>query len=651
MSHRDHRDRSRSAPATPPVSTDLEGDGITRRDLIHGVALAGLGSMLPSRTLADAVEAATGAGPYPPALTGLRGNHDGSWETAHRLAREGQRNFGPAAQAGDEPYDLVVVGGGISGLAAAYFYRAEKPDARILILDNHDDFGGHARRNEFSVGGRTLLGYGGSQTLSAPSDYPQVVKRLLADIGVRVDDFYDAYDSEFFKQHDLAGGVFFNAADWGDSRLVRFDLGGYGQYIPLPESRLAPEQAVRLMPIAPAARAQLLRVLTETRDCMPEVPPEDKRDYLAGISYRTFLERHLGVTEPEAFRVLQHLTFELGLGIDAAQAADAMLWYTLPGRAATGVPAEEDYDPYIHHFPDGNASVARLLVAHLMPHASGAQDMYEVVGDRFDYGRLDEADADVRLRLSSTVVNVRHLGDRKTAQEVEVTYVRNGASQTVRGKHTVLACYHSIIPSLCPELPETQRNAMAGQVKLPVVYTNVALTNWRAMKELGIGAFVSPSSYHTSAMLDFPVSLGDYRYTRSPDEPVVLQLQRFPSTMATSGDKRTRLRAGRYELLSTPYAEIERGIRAQLDEALRGGGFRAERDIAAITVNRWAHGYSYEYDPITDPWYDDYNDPRYPHVKARQTWGRIAIANSDAEASALLDAAVGQAYRAVRELM
>jgi spermidine dehydrogenase len=215
----------------------------------------------------------------------------------------------------------------------------------------------------------------------------------------------------------------------------------------------------------------------------------------------------------------------------------------------------------------------------------------------------------------------------------------------------VLACYHSIIPSLCPELPQPQREALAAQVKMPVVYTNVALNNWRALKDLGIGAFVSPSAYHTSAMMDFPVSLGDYAYTRSPDEPVVLQLQRFPSTMASGGSKRDRLRAGRHELLSTPYADIERSIRAQLDEALKGGGFRSERDIAAITVNRWAHGYSYEYDSITDPWYDDDNDPRYPHVKARQTHGRIAIANSDAQANAYLDAAVGQAYRAVNELL
>jgi len=631
--------------------------GITRRDLIHASALAGLGSLLaPSAT--TATQARSDAAAYPPAKTGLRGNHDGSWETAHRLARDGVHDFGPVRSTDDTYYDLVVVGGGLSGLAAAYFYREEKPGARILILDNHDDFGGHARRNEFTVGGRTLLGYGGSQTLSEPSDYPREVKRMLRDIGVRMGEFEQAYDSGFFQRHDLAGGVFFNADDWGERRLLRYDLGGYGEFMPMAASSLSPADAVGRMPLGPEARRQLLRVLTETRDCMPDVPAAQKRDYLYSISYRSFLERHLGVRDPEVFRLLQNLTFELGLSIDSAQANDAMLWYTLPGRRATGIPWDpDDFEPYIHHFPDGNASVARLLVRQLMPHVSDADDAAGVLGERFDYGRLDEASADVRLRLSSTVVNVRHVGSSQrvaspqSAKAVEVSYLRDGSVERVRAEHVVLACYHSIIPSLCPELPEGQREAMAAQVKMPVLYTSVALNNWRAMKELGIGAFISPSGYHTSAMLDFPVSLGEYRYAESPDDPIVLHMERFPSTMARGVSKRDRLRAGRHELLATPYDEIERSILSQLSEALGPGGFDAGRDIAAITVNRWAHGYSYEYDPITDPYYDDWDDPRYPHVQARQPCGRIGIANSDAGASALLETAVAEAYRAVHELI
>jgi spermidine dehydrogenase len=624
---------------------------ITRRDLIHGVALAGLGYLLPSRALADAVEAASDAGAYPPALTGLRGNHDGSWETAHRLARAGQHDFGPVVPAGEAPYDLVVVGAGLSGLAAAYFYRQRHPDATVLILDNHDDFGGHARRNEFAVGGRTLLGYGGSQTMQDPSGYPGVVKGMLRDIGVEMDAFYTAYDSGFFRQNGLSAGVFFDEKTWGSSRLVNYDLNGFGSYMPMADPGVSPQEAVHSMPLSPAARAQLLRVINETRDCIAHVPLDEKEDYLYSISYRTFLERHLGVTEPEVFRLFQDLTFETGLGIDSAPAGDAVLYYDLPGRGATGLEAGAgDSEPYIHHFPDGNASVARLLVCHLMPHMSDAANMYELLGERFDYARLDIPDAEVRLRLSSTVVNVQHRGDRAAARDVDVTYVRDGRAERVRASQVVLACNHSVIPALCPELPEAQREAMALQVKTPILYTNVALRNWRAWKEMGIGAFISPTSYHVNAMLDFPVSLGDYDFARTPDDPIVVHMERFPYGRAAGLSKADRLRAGRYELLSTSFEEIEASIRGQLGEALAPGGFDANRDIAGITVNRWAHGYAYDYDPLHDDFYESWDDPRYPHVQARQPFGRIVIANADADANAMLESAVEQAYRAVNEL-
>ena len=634
---------NRSRPTSPLV---------TRRDLLHGVAVAGLGSLLPSRALADAVEANRRPTVYPPALAGLRGNHDGSWETAHLLARSGQRDFGPVTTAPQADYDLVVVGAGLSGLSAAYFYRQQHPDAKILILDNHDDFGGHAKRNEFEIGGRTLLGYGGSQTMQEPSSYPGVVKAMLTDIGVELDVFHQAYDNEFFRHHGLAGGVFFNEADWGASRLVKYDLNGFGDYMPMAGADVAVEDAVRSMPMSPAAQAQILRVITETRDCIPHIPAAEKEDYLYSISYRTFLERHLGVTEPEVFQLLQNLTFEMGLGMESSPAGASLLFYALPGRGATGLQVSaEDFEPYIHHFPDGNASVARLLVRQLMPHMSETADMYELLGERFDYGGLDRDGADVRLRLSSTVVNVRHLGAPREAKAVEVTYVRAGRAERVRATHVILACYHSIIPSLCPELPAAQREAMASQVKTPILYTNVALNNWRAWKEMGIGAFVSPTSYHVNAMLDFPVSLGDYRFAQSPDEPIMVHMERFPYGREAGLKKRDRLRAGRYELLMTPFADIERSIRAQLGEALAPGGFDADRDIAGITVNRWAHGYSYYYDVLEENFYERWDDPRYPHVQARKRWGKVAIANSDAAASALLEDAVAQAHRAVAELL
>ena len=213
---------------------------ISRRDLLHGVGALAATSLIPGQSLADEILAreAVSAG-YPPALTGMRGNHDGSFDVVHQLAREAKRDWGAAEERDSLVYDLVVVGAGISGLAATYFYRQANPDARILILDNHDDFGGHARRNEFSIGGRKLIGYGGSQTLEAPSGYSDVVKSLLRDLGVDISRFNSAYDQGFYKQQGLGGGVVFNREDWGVDRLVRYDLGALGGYIPLAPSDLS----------------------------------------------------------------------------------------------------------------------------------------------------------------------------------------------------------------------------------------------------------------------------------------------------------------------------------------------------------------------------------------------------------------------------
>jgi len=176
---------------------------ISRRDLLHGVGALATSTLLPGPALAEqalAIERSSIVNPdYPPARTGLRGNHAGSFEVSHALGLAGQRDWGSMQEPDSDIYDLVIVGGGISGLTAAHFYKNQNPKARILILENHDDFGGHAKRNEFQVGGRTLIGYGGSQTLEWPSAYSGLVKNLLHDIGVDTKRFDSAYDRGFYK--------------------------------------------------------------------------------------------------------------------------------------------------------------------------------------------------------------------------------------------------------------------------------------------------------------------------------------------------------------------------------------------------------------------------------------------------------------------
>jgi len=594
----------------------------------------------------------TGAAGYPPALTGFRGSHVGSFEVAHQLPRTGRRDWGTVQRPDSDIYDLVVVGGGLSGLAAAHFFLKQKPKARILILDNHDDFGGHARRNEFQVGGRTLIGYGGNQSLEAPSGYSDVVKGLLRDLGVDIKRFDTAYDQEFYKRNGLAAGFYFNRRDWGVDRLVPFDLGSFGYFLPLAPSPLLPEEAVAQMPISQPARREFLRLLVTDQDQIPEIPPDAKEEYLYTLSYRDFLSKHLNIREPEVFTVLQDLTTDSGVGIEATPAFDALDYAGLPGWDAAGLPDSEEFEPYIHHFPDGNASIARLLVREMIPAVAPGNTMDDVVTARFDYSKLDRASSPIRLRLESTVVGVEHDGDPESAKRVGITYVRGGRAYRVLGHSCVLACDHAMIPYLCPELPAPQREALALQVKTPMLYTTVALRNWQAWKKLGIGAAVAPGSYHINAILDFPVSLGGYSFAKGPDDPIAVHMERFPHRSNEGLTLREQTRIGRREMLTTSFETIERSIRSQLAGMLAAGGFDPARDIEGITVNRWPHGYSYTwYNPLFDPVYEDDDDERYPHFRARKRFGRIAIANADAGANAMFETAVEQGYRAVTELM
>ena len=622
---------------------------ISRRDFLHGAGALAIGVLCAQHNPAFALES-TGAVGYPPALTGFRGSHVGSFDVAHQLARSGRRDWGPIDSSDPEIYDLVVVGGGISGLAAAHFFLKESPKARILIVDNNDDFGGHARRNEFEVGGRTLIGYGGNQTLEAPSAYPDVVKGLLRDIGVDTQRFETAYDQEFYKRNGLRPGIHFNREAWGVDRTIPFNLGPL-EYLPLTPSALSAKEAVELMPISQAARKEFIRLLTSDQDQVPGIPPEAKVEYLYTLSYRDFLSKHLDISEPEVFAILQDLTADFGVGIEATSAIDALDYSGLPGWRAAGLPDSGGFEHYIHHFPDGNASIARLLVREMIPAVAPGSTMEDVVTARFDYSRLDLANSPVRLRLESTVVGVEHDGDPKSARQVHVTYVRGGSAHRVQARSCILACDNAMIPYLCPGLPAPQREALAQQVRTPMLYTTVALRNWQAWKNLGIGAAVAPGSYHINAMLDFPVSLGDYSFAQGPDDPITVHMERFPHRSNQGLTVREQNRIGRQEMLATSFETIERNIRTQLGGMLAGGGFDPARDIEGITVNRWPHGYSYSwYNPLFDTVYDDDNDERYPHIRARKRFGRIAIANSDAGANAMLETAVEQGYRAVTEL-
>jgi spermidine dehydrogenase len=612
---------------------------ITRRDFLDGLALTVAAGLTP------AAQIAAQPARYPPALTGLRGQHAGSFEAAHQIARARGR-FGVGHLAAEENYDLVVVGGGLSGLAAAWFYRRAVPGARILVLDNHDDFGGHAKRNEFMLDGRLIIGYGGSQSIDSPNtQWSETARGLLRDLGVDIGRFEAAFERTLYATLGLSTGLFLSREKFGRDVLLPGEaLTWSGNSTTRALSNAKPiAEFVAGMPIAAASKVQLAALYDASRDPLAGRSLEEKQSVLKSTSYRDYLTRVCGCSEEVADCFQGRTLGYYGLGCDALPAAEAHA-AGYPGFGGLGLPVGGGGrgEPYIYHFPDGNASIARLLVRALIPGIAGGRTMEDVVLARFDYGRLDDGTADIRIRLDSTCVDVRHDNGRPL-----VGYLRGGKLHRVAGKHVVLACFHMMIPFLMPELPADQRAALAQNVKTPIVYTNVLVRDWRAFAALKVHAINAPVSFHSRVALDFPVSLGGYRHPRSPDEPMCLHLQHVAVEPNRGLSAREQWRVGQGRLLQLTFADFEDKIRDELDRMLGPGGFSTERDIAAITVNRWPHGYGYVGNSLFDP--EDYDDTVL--ARARQPFGRVAIANSDAGGDAFAHLAIDQAARAVRELV
>ncbi|AMN39903.1 NAD(P)-binding protein [Rhodoplanes sp. Z2-YC6860] len=609
---------------------------ITRRDFLNGAALTVAAGLTPAAQL--------GAQPnlYPPALTGLRGQHAGSFEIAHAL-RDGQ-SFALGNAPIEERYDLVVVGGGISGLSAAWFYRRARPEARILILDNHDDFGGHAKRNEFTIGGRRMIGYGGSQSLQSPNTlYSPVAKKLLTDLGVDLKRFESAFDRNLYSSLGLTRGTFFNRETFGRDVLVAGEPPAANAEENPQRKGNALLEFVAAFPISAESQAQLLSLYSTAKDLMAGKSIKRKKALLKRISYRDYLTKFGGLSE-EAANCLQGRTLDFyGLGADAVPAADARdLGY--PGFAGLKLPQDTNAawkEPYIYHFPDGNAGIARLLVRALIPGVARGHTMEDLVEAPFDYAKLDRDGQGIRLRLNSTCVNVRESGGK-----VQVAYVRDGALRRVEARHAVLACFNMMIPYLMPQLPKPQRAALAKNVKTPICYTDVLIRNWQAFAALKVHSIHLPMGFHSHVSLDFPVSLGGYKNPRDPSEPMLLHLVHIPGAPNRGLDAREQFRIGRGQLYTMTFADFEARIRDELDRMLGAGGFASDSDIAAITVNRWPHGYSYVANSLFDP--NDYEN-RVLKV-ARQRAGNVAIANTDAGGDAWVHYAIDQANRAVREL-
>ncbi len=617
---------------------------ITRRDFLNGVAITIAAGMTPLQIL----QAAPDGRYYPPALTGLRGSHVGSFEVAHQMGWE-KKVFDTEKLPITEDYDLVVVGGGLSGLSAAWFYREKHPQAKILILENHDDFGGHAKRNEFQAGGRMIIGYGGSEAFQSPNNlYSKEVNGLLKKLGVNIKRFETAFDRQFYPGLGLSRGVFFDKENFGEDKLVT------GDPTPMVADDIAPDQLharsisdfINDFPLPPADRQALIDLHTAPKDYLPGKTAEEKADYLAATSYRDFLLKNVGLSQG-AVKYFQSRTNDfMALSIDAVASSDA---YSVgfPGFGGMNLApiseeaAAEMEEPYIYHFPDGNASLARLLVRSLVPGVAPGHSMDDIVLAAFDYAKLDQPKAPVRVRLNSTAVSVRNVGDG-----VHIGYSRGGQLAQVRGKRCILACYNMMIPYLLKDLPAPQAHALSQNVKFPLVYTKVVIRNWQSFQKLGVHEIYAATQPYSRIKLDYPVSMGGYDHPRDPTQPIGLHMVYVPTSPNSGMNARDQARAGRGKLYGQTFEQLEAQLRDQLQRMLGPGGFNHQTDILGITVNRWSHGYAY----FSNSLFDDADESEALMNLARKPVGHVSIANSDAAWSAYAHAAIDEAYRAVGEV-
>ena len=625
---------------------------ITRRDFINGTLVAAGASMFPMEGSVQTTTAALDPSYYPPARTGLRGSHPGSEQYAHNRALNQQSDWGPTTKL-EEAYDLVVVGGGLSGLSAAYFYQQEHgSDKKVLVLDNHDDFGGHAKRNEHTVGGVMLLGEGGSESFEWPHEFGDVVRNLINDLGVDMDRFDSTYDIDFYKRHNLGAVTYFNKASFGQDKVVQHPFCDYPGFVEgLLRTTLSNEEAVRQTPLSASGKEQLLRILNGGQHDL-NIPTVDLQEYVRTHSYFDYLKNTLGVDDPQVLRMVRRTNMDYeGGGTDVMSISLALASGSMgsdPYDAWKDALAEGDYQkyvnkaggtysveyPFIQHFPDGNATIARSLVKKIIPNVGPGDSAEEIVLSKFNYAELDKPSNNVRVRLNSTVVNVQHDGDPKTSSNVFVNYVNDNKSYRVKAKGVVMACYNMIIPHIVPGLPEDQYAALSSLSKVPLQYSTVGVTNWRAMKEMGIGMAMCPGNMHQVVGMDYPVSIGGYEYTKSPNDPCILHMRSAPVGDTVGAPQFDQFREARYRMLELTFDDYEEEIREHLGGMLPSPLFDFDRDVESISINRWGHGYA----------------SGNPGAAGRQSFGRITIANSDAVGSSLLQNAVEQAWRAVKEL-
>ncbi|MEK7730052.1 MAG: FAD-dependent oxidoreductase [candidate division KSB1 bacterium] len=609
---------------------------ITRRDFLQGIAGGIAGAALGCNAKPD-TSRKIAAESNIPRLTGLRGQDFASAKLGHRV-RDGEfRELPPHNIASNEEYDLIVIGAGLAGLTAAYVYQHErKGRGRILILDNHDDFGGHARRNTFEWNGTTLIAPGGTFALEDPDASPPEAVEIFNELGIdpaRLESFRDNTFKERFK---LSSGVFFDPRVFGNSAPQWVN-----RFFDIPYEKFFAQA-----PIPEAARRELIELYSTRKNYLSDETTREQK--LAEMSWEKFIREVMGLSDHAVRFANIHATDLVGLGCDAVSALEG--YHIGPGFFGMGGEGFYEKNGVLHYgyepttrYPDGNHTIARHLLKAILPEAvSGENTMEGVFNSEVNYAMFDRESNNVRVRLRSMAVRIEHEG-RGDAQRVVVHYTQpDGRVYRVTARSAIMAGWGMVAKHIVPELPQEQVQALDQYRYTSVVYINVLLRHWRPMAELGLFDMYLPGGYCSWMNISDPLHVGSYRPEYHPDKPILLNMYKY--LYSPGYDPTEQMIMGRLELENKPFEEFEREIRTELNLLFGPWGFNAADDILAITVNRWGHGYNFFKGPAS---YESKKHP--PYIKGRERLGRISFAGADAGGSPWTQLALQQGMRAAKE--
>ncbi len=619
---------------------------ITRRDFLNATLLASGSLLLNPLSPADLMAAQAKANPREDDWTGYGGIGDYANSNGNTLAvlhagheiRDGRFESLPASVSDTgETYDCVIVGGGISGLAAALtFQRLAGPGKTCLVLDNHPIFGGEAKRNEFLVDGHRLIAHQGSAFFPVP--YPRsFIARFYDSIGLKVPRLeYQKWGSpepEMLLSRTPYLGAAPNSTYFGAKFGQR-----EGLWLTDPWGK-----DLEKAPVSPKEKAELAKFQSEG-DFSDHIP-QYTGDAISRRLDTMTLEDHM--IERNAISRETIRTFlspgeggGYGLGPDAlsaftAYAADMLHPLDISDETGTQM------------FPDGNSGIARLITKSLIPESiAGDHSLQDVCRNAVNLAALDRAGGSACIRLDSTAVWVKHEGDPAKSEFVTIAYTRGGKTYRVKARSVVMAGGSWTTRHIVRDLPPDRVQAYRQFYRTPCMMANVAVRNWRFLYKMGISGcqwFEGLGNYMQVRKL---ATCGADSPTIGPDSPVVLSVKVLYTYPGQPTEQQGHM--GRAELISTPFREYERQIRRQFTDMFARSGFDAKRDIAGIILNRWGHAYL---SPAPGFFFGKDGQPAPGEVLRAAPFGRIAFANTDLSGVADHRSSIIEADRAVGQLL